>query len=193
MIDLLKTIDLNLFLFLNGIHSPFFDHAMMWATNALIWLPLFVLLLVITIRSYRWKTIMVVFSMALMITASDQLANLSKHSTQRLRPSQDPSLVKSVHIVNGMRGGMYGFYSAHASTTFAVAIFLIVLLRKKYRWIAPVVIAWAFIMSYTRIYLGLHYPGDTLAGMVIGSSLGLLFGCVALKLIPCRICSSPQS
>jgi|WetSurMetagenome_2_1015567.scaffolds.fasta_scaffold52817_2 undecaprenyl-diphosphatase len=192
MIDLLKSIDLSLFLFLNGIHNTFLDHAMMWATNALIWFPLFIVLLYLTIRNFKWKTILIIFSVALMITASDQLANLSKHSTQRLRPSQDPSLGNSVHIVNGMRGGMYGFYSAHASTTFAVAIFLIVLLRKKYRWVAPVVITWALIMSYTRIYLGLHYPGDTLAGMVIGSSLGLLFGWAVLKLIPCRICSSTQ-
>jgi undecaprenyl-diphosphatase len=193
MIDILKTIDLNIFLFLNGIHTPFLDWAMVWATNVMIWIPLFVLLLYLVIRTYKWKTIMIVFSVALMITASDQLANLSKHSTQRLRPSQDPALEHVVHIVNNIKGGMYGFYSAHASTTFAVAIFLIILLRRKYRWISPVLITWALIMSYTRIYMGLHYPGDTLVGMVMGSSLGLLFGCATLKLIPCQICSSPQS
>jgi undecaprenyl-diphosphatase len=171
-IEVIRHIDLSVFLFLNGLHSPFFDVFMSWATKPVVWLPLFLVLLFLTIREFRWKTLLIVVSAALLITLSDQLSNVSKRTTQRLRPSQDASIQVTVHTVDGYRGGLYGFYSGHASSTMALAVFLVLLFRGRYRWLAPVIFSWAVLMAYTRIYLGVHYPGDILAGMAAGALIG---------------------
>jgi undecaprenyl-diphosphatase len=91
----------------------------------------------------------------------------------RLRPSHEPELEGLLHLVDGYRGGLYGFASSHAANTFGVAIFIWLSLRKHYRWIG-VIFIWAILMSYTRIYLGVHYPTDILVGAIIGSLCGLL-------------------
>ncbi|MBE0646514.1 MAG: phosphatase PAP2 family protein [Bacteroidales bacterium] len=179
MPEALMNLDQSLFLTLNGLHSPFFDQFFWYATNPIIWIPLYLLVLVLLVREFKWKTITVVIAVALMIAASDQLANVSKYGTQRLRPSHEPEIENLVHSVNDYKGGQYGFFSAHASTNFAIAIFLILLLRRRYRWILPLLLVWASIMAYSRIYLGVHYPGDILAGIVVGVILGILFAMLA--------------
>jgi undecaprenyl-diphosphatase len=181
MIDNLVSIDRDLFLFLNGLHSTWLDPVMLWISNALVWIPFYVVLLYLVYRRYGMRALWVLLVVALMIGASDQLANLFKDGVHRLRPSQDPALA-GVHIVNGYRGGMYGFYSAHASNTFALAIFLITILHRHFRWIAWLLAPWAFLLSYSRIYLGVHYPGDMAVGMVVGVLLGLGFGFGFLRL-----------
>lgn len=159
---------------MNGWHCNVIDPIMYWATQTLVWLPLMLLLLYLTIRTYRLKAILLVLTLILTITIADQSANLAKSSVQRLRPSHEPVLSGKVHIVNGYRGGQYGFYSSHAANTMAIAIFMALLLRSRYRWIAMVLIPWALFMAYTRLYLGVHYPGDLLAGMVAGGVTGWL-------------------
>jgi undecaprenyl-diphosphatase len=181
MLEYLNNIDRTLFLFLNGLHAPWLDTVMFWISKALVWIPFYLLLLWLVIRKYGKGTLWILLFIALMITAGDQIANLFKDGVQRLRPSQDTTLC-CVHLVNGYKGGTYGFYSAHASNTFALAVFLLLVLRKHYRYMAPVMITWAFVLSYSRIYLGVHYPGDMLAGMVAGILLGLLFGFGYLRL-----------
>jgi len=176
MLESLNHIDQTLFLALNGFHAPFFDHLFYYATKPIVWLPLYCLIVYLVVRVFKWKIIVIVIGVALMITASDQLTNLSKYGTKRLRPSHEPQIEQQVHTVNDYKGGQYGFWSAHASTNFALAIFLILLLRRRYRWIIPVILIYASIMAYSRIYLGVHYPGDILAGIVVGSLLGLVFG-----------------
>ena len=175
MLTYLSSIDQSLFLALNSAHSPFFDHFFYYATRPIVWLPLYLALLVLVIREFRWKTLIVVLTAAILITASDQLANLVKAGSGRLRPSHEPRLEQQVHTVNGYTGGKLGFYSNHASNNFAFALFLILLLRRRYRWLTAVLLLYALIMSYSRIYLGVHYPGDILAGAAIGCLLGCLF------------------
>ena len=179
--ELLNQIDRSLFLFLNGIHSPFFDRLMFQATKTMLWLPLYLVFFYLVFRQYKWKTLIVLAIVALMILASDQLANLFKETFRRLRPSNEPGL--PVHIVNAYKGGLYGFYSSHASNTFSVAVFLIVLLGKRYRWVWITALPWALTMSYSRIYLGVHFPGDILAGMAMGCLLGFGFGRFTRKLL----------
>jgi undecaprenyl-diphosphatase len=174
LLETLQNIDTSLFLFLNGFHNGFFDHVMILITRGLIWIPLYLVFLYLVIRQYKWKTLIILVFMALMILVSDQLTNLVKESVQRLRPSHEPGLM--VHIVDAYKGGSYGFYSAHASNNFAIAFFLILLLGKYYRYFFIPVLLYALIMSYSRIYLGLHYPGDTLAGMITGILIGFMTG-----------------
>src|SRR5512138_1975455 len=182
MIEELTHIDRSLFIFLNGLHSPVMDTVMVYLTKPLLWLPLFLFLLWDVFRAYRVKGFWVLLFTALAITASDQLSVVVKDAVMRLRPSQDPSLC-CVHLVDGYKGGLYGFYSSHASNTFTIAVLVIIVLRKEIRVIAPIMILWAGIMSYTRIYLGVHYPGDILAGLTVGCVLGLLFGMACRKVL----------
>jgi undecaprenyl-diphosphatase len=151
---------------------------MYYGSKSVVWIPIYLIFLILVIRKFRWQTILVVLVAAVMITVSDQLCNLSKEFFHRLRPSNEPGLM--VHLVNAYKGGLYGFYSAHASNTFAIASFLIVINICPNRFFLFAVLLWALFMSYTRIYLGVHYPGDTLVGIIMGSLLGSLFGLMFL-------------
>ena len=175
MLEGLKSLDQTVFLFLNGLHCSFLDAVMFWGTSTLNWLPLYVLLLYLVIRRYRWQALWVMLFAALMILTSDQLSNIFKEWVCRLRPSHEPGL-PDVHTVNGYLGGQLGFYSAHASTNLAIAVYMILLLGRPFRYFPFLMLIWAFFMSYTRIYLGVHYPGDILAGWIAGGLIGWGFG-----------------
>ena len=181
MIEFLNHIDRTFFLFLNGFHNPFFDQVMFIATKSLMWLPLYLFFLFFVIRKYKWNTLVILVFAALMILASDQLSELVKNTVQRLRPSNQPGLM--VHIVEAYKGGTYGFYSAHATNTCSVVIFMIILLGREYAYVYIPAILWSLFISYTRIYLGVHYPGDIFAGWIAGSLIGYLFAKAALKLM----------
>jgi undecaprenyl-diphosphatase len=137
-------------------------------------MPLYLFFLFFVIRKYRWKTLVIILFAAFMILCSDQLSDLVKEFVHRSRPSRQPGLM--VHIVEAYKGGAYGFYSSHASNTFSIVIFLIIILDRKYKFVYVLAILWSLIMSYTRIYLGVHYPGDIITGWLAGSLLGFLFG-----------------
>lgn len=181
MIGFLDRIDHTFFLILNGFHNPFFDGVMFWITKGYLWVPLSLYFLFFVIRKYKWNTLLILAAIAIMILVSDQLSYLAKESFQRLRPSNQPGLL--VHLVEAYKGGTYGFYSGHATNTSCVAVFLIVLLGRKYWYVTVPAVIWSILMSYTRIYLGVHYPGDILAGWVAGSIIGYLFGIGVLRLI----------
>jgi undecaprenyl-diphosphatase len=149
-------------------------------TNILTWTPLFLFLLYLTVRIFRVKAFTVIVAVSILITASDQLSVLVKSDVKRPRPSNDQQISSMVHTVNGYKGGQYGFYSSHASNTFAVAMFLSLVLGRRIRYISWVLFFWAFLMSYTRIYLGLHYPLDILAGASAGLLLGWFSGRITL-------------
>lgn len=181
LIEFLDHIDRSFFLFLNGFHNHFFDNLMFGATKGLLWIPLYLYFLFFVIRRYKWHTLMILAFAAIMILVSDQLSDFVKESVHRLRPSQQPGLM--VHMVEAYKGGVYGFYSAHASNTSSVVIFLCILLGIKYPHVYIPAILWALIMSYSRIYLGVHYPGDIFVGWIAGSLLGFVFGKVTMQII----------
>ena len=174
MIDWLNTIDTQVFLALNGLHAPYFDVFMKLFTGKYIWVPMYAAVLFAVVRNYRWRqTLAVLVCVALAITIADQVcATLIRPEVCRLRPSNPENpLSEMVHIVGGYRGGSYGFPSWHAANSFALASFLTLLFAN--RKLSLFIFAWAVLNSYSRVYLGVHYPGDLLVGAIIGTAAGL--------------------
>jgi undecaprenyl-diphosphatase len=115
------------------------------------------------------------------VTFSDQLAGIFKTGVSRLRPCHDPALTGLMRDVKC--GGQFGFYSSHAANTFFIATFMSLLLYKKYRLLPCILFIWAIIVSYSRIYLGVHFPLDILMGALMGFFAGGFFASLALKVI----------
>ena len=177
MTEFLNRLDTDLFLLINGFHNGFFDYVMVFASAKFSWLPFYLFLVYLMVREYKWKTLLVLLFVAIAITVSDQVSvHAFKNVFQRLRPCHNPDLALVIHTV-GSCGGQFGFISSHAANSFAVAAFVAGILGGRYKWIVWVMFAWAALIAYSRVYLGVHYPGDVLAG----AAVGWLIGWVVLK------------
>ena len=173
MLEQLKSIDTDLFLAINGAHSSFFDFLMFWASDKWIWIPLYIFFAYLLFKNYGKRVWILVFLAGFAIALSDLSSTyLFKFVFQRPRPCHEPSLEGIIHLVNGHCGGKYGFISSHASNSFALATFLSLLLGKKIRFFTPLIIVWALLLSYSRVYLGVHYPGDVIVGSIWGAGIG---------------------
>ncbi len=173
MIDYLNDIDADALLAVNGLHDAFQD-AFWWMVSAK-WSSLLIVLALfwILLRQNRRHALLVIAMIALAVLVADQVSSgLIKHLVERLRPTQDPSLSNMVHIVNGYRGGKYGFVSSHAANFMAVATLLSLITRQ--RWVLFSLVSWALLQCYSRMYLGVHYPGDIMGGIVVGLLAGWL-------------------
>lgn len=176
----MEAIDSRLFLFLNGLHTGWLDTVMVAITEMWPWIPIYILLLFLVFKQYGKRGWWILLAVAVVILCSDQLsAHVCKPLFHRLRPCFNPELEGLVHLPKGLPGGKYGFVSSHAANTFAIATFLTAALRKGYRSVGWWIFAWAILSSYSRIYIGVHYPGD----VVGGAALGILVGFIIWRLM----------
>ena len=181
MLEIIQNLDTQLFLFLNGIHSEFWDPIMIFFSGKLTWLPLYLAIVVFMYIRFGWRLVWPLLGVALIITLADQTSvHLFKNVFERLRPCRNTEIQELIHLATGRcAGGMYGFVSSHAANTFGVAVFLTYLF--KTRWFTIFILIWAAAVSYSRIYLGAHYPGDIIVGGLLGAVCGygvwnLLYG-----------------
>ena len=173
--DFFTNIDSQLFLFLNGLHADWLDPIMIAITQMWVWLPIYLFLIYLTVKQYGKRCWLLFLAVGLVVLCSDQLSShVCKPLFHRLRPCYNVDFQDLISLPKGMAGGHYGFVSSHAANTFAIGTFLTAALRKNTKWIGWLLFMWAFLSSYSRIYIGYHYPGDILCGAVLGTLIGLI-------------------
>ena len=175
----LMELDRRLLVWLNSFHTSWLDPVVYYTSQTLFWLPLYFFLVWLIIKDFRKEWWIPIIGIVVTILIADQVtASIMKPFFARLRPSQEPALQGIIHLVkdpNGeiYTGGLYGFASSHAANTFGTATFFTLLFRSRHRWIGWLFL-WAVLMTYTRIYLGVHYPGDIAVGTIVGVTGGLV-------------------
>lgn len=186
--DSLIHIDQQWLLAINGWHAEWADMLMWYVSKSTTWLPLYTLLLGLVV--YRFgigtqgptqtsaplsllRVLIVLAGFAVAVGLSDFVSSgLIKPWVCRLRPTHEPALAGMVHLVNGYTGGLYGFVSSHAANTMACALLFSLLYKNKYATIG--LMLWVALNCYSRMYLGVHYPGDIIGGLLVGALLAVL-------------------
>ncbi len=197
MIEYLNNLDTNLFIYLNSLNNDFWDSIFLWVTEKYSWVFLYFIILVLLVWRYMtvrvkvlpgrgingirlsfnnsnwlWLLLSVIF-VAMVVAIGDQVSvHLFKNVFQRLRPSHEIDLADIIHLPR-RKGGLYGFVSGHATSSFAIAYFTSRIIGLK--WYTWVIYLWAIIFSYSRIYIGVHYPGDSIFGALLGLFIGWMF------------------
>lgn len=174
-IERLHHIDQQLTLAVNGSESIFWDNIAVCVTNTFAWSLVILTLIIVFVRNNDLRgTLLILLTIGLMILFADQICSgIVKPLVARWRPAQDPDIMYQVDIINGYRGGRYGFFSGHACNTMCMAVFLSRLFR--FRPLTITLIIWSVTTTLTRIYLGVHYLGDITVGFIMGIIIGLLF------------------
>lgn len=173
-LDALIQLDKELLLSVNGSTSLFVDNLAMVLTSAVTWVPLYISLFYIVVRNNESmkQILLIICCAALCVLLSGTVDDMFvKPNIARLRPSHDSQIAMLVDVVDGYRGGKYGFFSAHAANTFSIAIFFSMLVRSKI--FSVMLIFWSLLNCWTRMYLGVHYPGDIMCGLIWGGCVGL--------------------
>ena len=170
MLDKILSLDTDLFVYLNGLGSTTYDGLWLLITNQLNWTPLFLILLFAIYKKLGARqTLFLLLGIALLIAFSDQGANLFKNGFQRLRPCNNPEIKDIIRVVQFRSS--YSFFSGHAATSMATSVFIYNNIKRYYKY-TYLLFLWPLVFAYSRIYLGLHYPVDILAGYTFGAIAG---------------------
>lgn len=183
MIDFLNNLDMQALLAVNSHHAAVPDIFMMAYTGKLIWAPLYLALAWFVWKRAGWaQAIVIVLAIVATIALADQTcATLLRPIFERLRPSHSTEIGGLVNVVNGYRGGLYGFPSCHAANSVALTVWFFLLCGARSR-LSMMLLVWCLLTCYTRMYLGVHYPGDLLFGSVVGSLCALLCWFLAVRI-----------
>ncbi|MFY7912181.1 MAG: phosphatase PAP2 family protein [Emticicia sp.] len=170
MIDSIKYAEYEWFLWLNSFHSPLWDTIMFWVTYRFTWIPLYLFIIYFLYKNISQNFVRNLLFVLISVGLADRITSgLMKPFFQRLRPCHDPLIQHIVHVV-GNCGGQFGFVSSHASNSFALVAALIILV-KNYKIDSKIhlfLFFWAIIVSYSRVYVGVHFPTDIVIGGLIG-------------------------
>lgn len=182
MLEKIKELDISLLVYLNSFGSETYDSFWLIITQQLYWTPFFLFLFYIIYKKIGIKqTLYLILFIAVLVAFTDQATNLCKNTFERLRPCNNPDIKSFIRIVQVRKS--YSFFSGHAANTMAVSTFLYLVLRRHFKYLGFLFL-WPLIFAYSRIYLGLHYPGDILTGYFVGAVFGSLLYFVYRKLKP---------
>ena len=173
--------DKDLLVFINGMGSENWDSFWLIITNQLSWIPLYLLFFYLIFKSFGWKKgLGLILLTALLVTFSDQFTVFLKNYFERLRPNRDPSINEVIRILKN--NSSYSFVSGHATTSTAVTLLMYLTLKKHYKYTFLFFI-WPIMFSYSRMYLGVHFPLDVTMGAVLGIMIGYLFYILSIKML----------
>ncbi|MEH0158336.1 phosphatase PAP2 family protein [Limibacter armeniacum] len=174
MTEYINELDKQLFLWFNGLHNDFSDQFFYFITQSKTWVPLYLIIALVMFWKFGWKRgLLMLAAIGAAVGLADFITSgIFKPWIQRPRPSHALDLEGLVHLVNNYKGGQFGFMSSHASNTMALASALYLFWRKTFSWIW-VIFPWAILVAYSRIAVGVHYPGDIVAGMTVGALCGI--------------------
>lgn len=176
MIEQILQYDTDLFLFLNGLGTETWDGFWMFYTTKFYWIPLYAVLLYLVYKHQNKKAfLLTILVVALMVAFTDQVTNLFKDGFARPRPCHQEGVMDVMRLVKSYCGYPYGFVSGHASNSMGVAVFIGLMLRNQYKYLIFVMLFWAAVMAYSRVYIGVHYPLDIVCGMLLGACAGFGF------------------
>jgi undecaprenyl-diphosphatase len=175
MLNELINKDIELFLYLNNLGTIQWDGFWLFITNKYSAIPLYLLLLFFTYKYVGLKkTLLILVAVALLITLSDQTSNFFKYGFKRLRPCYDENISHIVRLVKSTCGGKYSYFSAHSSNSMAIAIFFGMLFKKHSKYWLLLLVIWALLVGYSRIYIGVHFPLDVFTGIFFGMIYGFV-------------------
>ncbi len=175
MLDSIINYDIELLIFLNNLGTTQWDGFWLFMTNKYSAIPLYIVLLFFTFKYYGLKrTFAVLIFVALLIAVSDQTSNLFKYGFRRLRPCHDDSISHLIRLVKASCGGDFSYFSAHAANSIAIAVFFGLLLKKHLKYLFIILVFWALIVAYSRVYIGVHFPLDIVTGIFFGTVFSLI-------------------